>query len=134
MDDEIFDNDAVTEEVKADGEDTIGQEVADADDIYDLPGEDPQPDEPVPVLSAYYGDDQEPQERPKWSKKKKITVIVLIVLAALIVIAGICVLVFYVLLMAILKTSTIIVQSIAEELVTDLAEGIVRGLSDVRIF
>ncbi|MCR5781665.1 MAG: hypothetical protein K6G90_02895 [Clostridia bacterium] len=75
-----------------------------------------------------------PAEKPKWSKKKKIIVIILIVLAALIIIAGILALIVYVIALAIIQTSTIIIQRVTEEIVTDLAEEFVRGLSDIRIF
>ena len=75
-----------------------------------------------------------PTEKPRWSKKKKIIVIILIVLAALIIIAGILALIVYVIALAIIQTSTIIIQRVTEEIVTDLAEEFVRGLSDIRIF
>ena len=89
----------------------------------------------VTVLTDAFdsGSRTEPED-PKKSKKRKILMIVLIVLAALIVVLGISLLIFYVILMAVVKASTIVIQSVAEEIVTDLAEGIVRGLSDIRLF
>ncbi len=141
MDDEIFESDAVRELTEDDNgpsaesgssEPTVDDETAVAETAEES---DEEPGELVTVLTeAFDSGSRTPPEKPKWSKKKKIIVIILIILAAVIVVIGIMALIVYMIMMAIIQASTVVIQSITEEIVTDLAEEIIRGLSDIRIF
>lgn len=96
----------------------------------------PEPDEQVtpafPTPAASDSAVQDGNNADQEHKKRiRILLIILIVIIAAACAVGICALIVYLMVRAIITTSTVIIQSVTEEIVTGLVDEFIHGLSNL---